>query len=728
MQFDLKYTRYHKDQEAINYNYIEERKAVLSMPLRIRNYSSYQRFSFYQIVLPASKYTTGEWLYSGTLLGVNTNLTTYAIFIGETKPNVYSNLSLLFRLPGGFVVTPQVQYQYTGNEFLSTKLILEKKLFKHGFLNMSYEQNFISNSRMFELGFRYDFSFAQTGMSARQSNKRTSLVQYARGSLIYDKMTKYIGTDNRPNVGKGGICIIPYLDFNNNSIRDPGEPKAYGLNLHANGGRIEKSERDTTIRILGLESYTNCFINFDPNSFENIAWRLPVQTMSVAVDPNILKHIEIPVTIAGEASGTVSLDKNGEKSGLGRIIICFYNSNHNPAGKTITEENGYFSYFRLAPGSYTVRVDSLQLQKLGMVSVPESLQFNITVDIDGDIADELNFTLHLQSGDTLALKDPEKPVVRKDTTYIIIREVIQMVAASDTDSYAIQLGAFKSKSNAEKLKEKLDTVFGKKVEIFLQKGFYKVRITNLETKKEAYDFIPELKRNGIREVLVIISKGTHWVITTKQDTITQEIGSTKIRSPLYPDDLKIQAGDFKDSTKAEALRRKLIIAIDNPVVIDSEDGYYKVRIIGFNKPGEMEKTVSVLHKSGYDKIEVMPVEKPEETVNELSIEIEKAPLPEVIIESIPDSILLKEPEKEIEIHVPAGPAFSLQVAVFYKRSKALRAQRRITDKLNLPVKIVQQWEYYRVIVTGFYTPQETYRYYPELVDLGYSRISLIEKK
>ena len=725
MQVDLKYTRYDKDQKAINYNYLEERKAVLSIPLRIHNFSFYQRFSLYQIVLPTSKYTTGEWLYSGSIFKVNTSLTTYAIFIGETKANVYSNLSLLFRLPGGFVIMPQVQYRYTRNEFLSTKLGVERKLFKHGFLNMSYEQNFLSYSRMFELGYRYDFSFAQTGVSARQSNKNTSLVQYARGSLIVDKLTKYIGSDNRPNVGKGGICIIPYLDFNHNGIRDPGEPKAYGLNLHANGGRVEKSDRDTTIRILGLESYSSCFINFDPNSFENIAWRLQIQTMSVAVDPNILKHIEIPVTIAGEASGTVSLDENGEKRGLGRIIVCFFDKNHNPAGKTITEENGYFSYFKLAPGSYTIQVDSAQLLKLGMTSDPESLQFNIAVEIDGDIVDDLNFNLHLQPGDTIALKEPEKMVVRKDTTKIIIREFIRKVPASDTDSYAVQLGAFRRKSNAEALKKKLEASMEVKVEIFIQKGYYKVRITDLETKKEAYDFIPELRSNGIEEILVIASEGTHWVLTTKQDTITQEIDSTKMQPPFFPDDLKIQAGAFKDSARADALRRKLIDAVDNPVVIDVEDGSYKVRIIGFNNREEMEEMDSVLQKSGYDKTWLMPVKTPEDLVP--AKELEKVPLPDVIIELKPDSIS-KELLKEIEIQGPAGSTFSLQVAVFNKLSKALRAQRRITKKLNLPVEIVQQWEYYKVIITGFNTPQETYKYYPDLFELGYTRIIFIEKK
>ena len=57
------------------------------------------------------------------------------------------------------------------------------------------------------------------------------------------------------------------------------------------------------------------------------------------------------------------------------------------------------------------------------------------------------------------------------------------------------------------------------------------------------------------------------------------------------------------------------------------------------------------------------------------------------------------------------PAISLQVGMFRKQSQALRAQRRITSKLHLPVEIVEQWDYYYVIVTGFYTREDTFKYY-----------------
>jgi hypothetical protein len=162
LQFALNYTRYNKDQKAIHLNYTEERKLTLAMPLRIRKFSSFQRFSFYQVIFPMSTYKNGEWLFSGFFFGVNTNLSTYASFIADAKPIVYSSLSLAFRLPEFFVIMPQVQYEYSRNRLLSLKLALEKRLLTHGYLNMSYEYDFSSKRSLVEVGFRFDFSFAQT--------------------------------------------------------------------------------------------------------------------------------------------------------------------------------------------------------------------------------------------------------------------------------------------------------------------------------------------------------------------------------------------------------------------------------------------------------------------------------------------------------------------------------------------------------------------------------------
>ena len=503
IQLDMNYTLYDKDQKAISYNFREERKAALSLPLLLGKVATFQRFSVYQIVLPASQYTTGEWLLSGSFRAISSNITTYALFIGQNKPFVYSNFSLGVRLPARFVVMPQVQYSYTANKLISAKIKAEKTIGDKAYLNLSYEHNTASNLNLAELGFRYDFSFAQTGLTFRQAGKRTSLVQYARGSLITDPKTRYLAADNRTNVGRGGITITAYLDLNSNGIKDAGEPKVPGLNLRTNGGRIIMNERDTTIRIHGLEPYTTCFIELDDNSFENISWRINKRTLSVIVDPDILKSVEVPVSVEGEASGEVWLEKDGSKKGLGRIIVQFTDSKNKILARALTEESGYYSHLGFKPGHYSARIDTAQLGRLSLLSDPEFREFDIKAGKDGDFVEGLNFTLrekYKPVEEKPVIQIPVQPVIKKDTVYMIVHEVTQELVTVGEDSYAIQLGAFKKRSNAEAYKRSLEKMLGKKVLIVIEGDFFKVRIPDLKDRKEVDGMIEVLRKNGVTEL------------------------------------------------------------------------------------------------------------------------------------------------------------------------------------------------------------------------------------
>ncbi len=742
LQFDLNYTWYDKDQQAINFNYREERKAVVSMPLRLGKFNTYQRLSFYEIVLPAAKYTTGEWLFSGSLLGISTNFTTYALFVDYNKPYLYSNLSLAFRLPGAFVFTPQVQYGYSKNGLISARAGLEKHFLRNAYLNLSYEQNFLSNLKLAEAGFRYDFSFAQTGFSVRQSDKRTTFVQYASGSLINDRKTRYLKADNRTNVGKGGITLRAFLDVNSNGKRDKGEPGVYGLNLRASSGRVEKNERDSTIRIIGLEPYTSCYIELDPNSFDNVSWRLARKTLNIAVDPDIMKDVELPVNVVGEATGHVLIEKNGEKGGLGRIIVNFSTSGLKPVGKTLTGDDGSFSYFGFTAGSYTVRIDTAQLRKLGLVSTPDSILFNISARTEGDFVEGLDFLLKPEAIDTTGLSrgvTPGKPAVKKDTTYMIVHEVTQELVTIEKDSYAIQLGAFKVKSNAENQRRKLEKLLGKKVEIVVEDGYYKVRIPDIEDRAEVDKFLEILKQNGFTEVWVISlkAKQKQMVLRERQDTV-MHITETAAGKPEIPTlaDVTIQLGAFRQKSNAIALLNRLRARYGDKVRIVYEDGFYKLRLSG--SPiikqtilEEFRKHEPSIGKLGLKDIWVLPPAAPVEE-EAAAPEREEIVIPKIErnieIPSLvkPDSAFKTRIRETVLERPLAVPTISIRVGAFHNKRDALKAQRKITTKLKLNVEIVQQYDYYIVLIRGFYTRQETYKYYPELAGLGYPGVSLIE--
>ena len=397
LQLEVDYTRYKEGQTAINNTFLEERKIIFSLPVRKRHLAFFSRLTLYQIVLPSTKYTTMEELISGTICGVSTNFTTYALITEPTSAYVYSNLALSLRLPGKLIFTPQTQFEYDRKRFFDIRGELGKYISSRGYANIYYEKNYKIQFESVGIGLRWDLNFAQSGTSARRSNGINTTVQSASGSLAYDDVTNHAYFSNRSSVGRGGIIFLPYLDLNNNGKWDPNEPTVKGLKIRINNGRTQYNKSGTSIRVSELEAYTSYTVQLFPD-FDNIAWHLHQETLSIIVDPNQFKVVEIPVTVQGEVSGLVYVKDNGNLKPQGRILINFYREDRTFVAKTMTEADGSFDYSGLPPGSYTARLSSSQLEKLHMDGQPVIIPFTITNNREGDIISGLKFILERLPG------------------------------------------------------------------------------------------------------------------------------------------------------------------------------------------------------------------------------------------------------------------------------------------------------------------------------------------
>jgi hypothetical protein len=391
LQFEVNYTIYDKDQKAVNTSYLEERKISITAPIRTKKLTLFSRLALNQFITSQSEYTSAELMFSGPIMGINTNFTTNAVFSSFAKTDVYSNLSFSLRLPKGFILMPQTQFNYSDGRFVSVRGALEKRIKNRATVNMSYEQNFKSKFTSFEVGFRWDFKFAQTGINVRRGGGTTTFVETASGTIMADAKTKFIGTHLRPSVGKGGITIYPFLDLNANGVRDKGEPKVKGLNLNVGGGRVEHKEKDTLIRIYDMEPYTTHFLTLFGSNFDNIAWQIKNKTMAVTVDPNQFKVIEVPIDVLGEVAGTVYLGSEGSERGQGRVIVNIFRKDSTFVSSTLTEEDGYFSYIGLRPGKYFAMIDTTQMRRLAMKATPGIIEFEIEESYEGDFVDGLEF-------------------------------------------------------------------------------------------------------------------------------------------------------------------------------------------------------------------------------------------------------------------------------------------------------------------------------------------------
>ncbi len=413
---EIDYTRYAEGQKAILFNYLEERKVSFSIPARFKSFSGSTRITYKQNVFKDFNYNMVDLMFSAFYGKFNANLSTYANWINDKPLYININAALSARLPRGFSFRPSAQFNLTKYEIMSFKAELEKKVFKSGYCSFSYERNIASDFNSISVSFKYDFSFAQTNVSVRAINKDISLLESVRGGIALDDKNKRVFPSQQSMVGRGGIALIPFVDVNHNNVFDPGERKADFMAVKINGGRSMYSEKDSIVRVLGLEPFIYYNVELDDKDFEFITWRLMKKKYRILVDPNQVKTIEIPVSPVAEITGMVIFDSDSTKEGLGRVVVNIFDKDSSIVTKVISESDGYVNYLGLLPGEYVAKIDSVQLSRIQMKAIPTEIKFTIKAMVDGDVYNGIDFVLRNQK---------KKLQKIKDTSLILIKNPIK---------------------------------------------------------------------------------------------------------------------------------------------------------------------------------------------------------------------------------------------------------------------------------------------------------------
>ncbi len=226
------------------------------------------------------------------------------------------------------------------------------------------------------------------------------------------------------------------------------------------------------------------------------------------------------------------------------------------------------------------------------------------------------------------------------------------------------------------------------------------------------------------------------ILVTREDSIARirETVSERER-PLTPAErAKMQLDAFRLGSDAAALRSYLAAPLGEQNAPGYNGQYYRLETPNqpILDPTVLEAIRDLDPEYGSlpieDKWVVRPVtpvaEEPAEPEARVPVTVTKVPV-------MPESSVSVVEERQSGIELVNRPTFTepsvaLQVAIYHKESQALKARKRIMTKLNLPAEIVKQFDYYHVIVTGFYSREETFPYYPELAEIGYPGVTLIE--
>lgn len=397
------YTRYFENELHNIARQIHAITFSSSYPLRLGGRIVGLRYFMTHLKYPSYRVTNMSY-------GVTTSIKRFQLsYFGQFRINQNRNYSTRIMTSRLFVAlfdtrlfSPRftLEYHHTYNEVQKYGVSVSQRLFRTGRLSLAFERVVPTGANQITVSFDLYNSFATFATRATRVEDRTSVSQIQHGSVQYDHENKTVRFDRRNRVGYGAAVVRPFLDGNYNGEYDEGEEYLSGLQARVQGAGGRPHGPNRLYYYDRLRPYDEYMVKIEPSSLDNPLLKPAHENYKVAVNPNMVTSIEVPLVLGGEVSGRVKRIRTQDSVGMGGIRVMLVNLTTESVTELRTFNSGEFYYLGLIPGQYEAYIDPTQLKELGYECEPGALQFEMDPSKGLDIVDNLAFHLTAPSPDT----------------------------------------------------------------------------------------------------------------------------------------------------------------------------------------------------------------------------------------------------------------------------------------------------------------------------------------
>ncbi len=337
----------------------------------------------------------------------------------------------------GVFLRGQFRYQPALNQLESAEVLLSQNVFEQGRLQLSYGRNFAAEYNSLRFNLVVDFNKVRSSTTYSNIRGSGNLTQNVRGSIGYDTNYNNFIFTSRDQVGRSGTAVKLFVDNNaDGDFGDNDDPIA------GNALRIQRSGATSTVKN-GVIYYTQMqpyfYYNMELNKslIQNPMLVPEFEKFGLITDPNRFKKVEVPFYMSGVIEGSVQrLLESGNTTGVAGLKLLMSSQDQTYTKELRTFSDGSFYDYEVPPGSYTLKVDSTQLDILDVYAEPEVISFEVARSPDGDFVEGLGFELipggmEREEPEQIAeATDPET----SDTTETDTETVIPPLTVADGDS------------------------------------------------------------------------------------------------------------------------------------------------------------------------------------------------------------------------------------------------------------------------------------------------------
>jgi len=233
-------------------------------------------------------------------------------------------------------------------------------------VSLGWTESFAQNLRKHVINLTRQFNIFTLTANASLDNQGVwgtgAVLSY---SLEREPRTNSFAVLSRPNALLGSISIFAFHDENQNGVQDSNESPVVGAEVVLNQQDTGVKTGGDGIAVLrGLPVQEPADVTLSLASFESD--RLTVFPKGARVFPRAGKMVKVDFTVetAGEIGGLIRLRlPGGEKSKRG-IRIRLEHQDSDAVRDVTSDADGFYLFSELAPGTYKISLDPVQLNRL----------------------------------------------------------------------------------------------------------------------------------------------------------------------------------------------------------------------------------------------------------------------------------------------------------------------------------------------------------------------------
>lgn len=197
---------------------------------------------------------------------------------------------------------------------------------------------------------------------------------------------------SKPTAERGTMTARVFLDLDGDGTYSEDVDQALeGVGFRSGRNKLNAKTNEKGIAfVTSLETFKPVAFEIDIGSLEDPFWITDPEGVEVILRPGVPGHVDFPVITAGEIDGVTYLRRKGVSDPIRDVLVQLIDRNGVIVKEARSQYDGFYLLDLIRPGTYTLRVDPEQLERLELPDMPSR---TVEVGKDGTILNGEDFVL-----------------------------------------------------------------------------------------------------------------------------------------------------------------------------------------------------------------------------------------------------------------------------------------------------------------------------------------------